>query len=191
MGRANETRTRTGSPFSSIDRGVSDSLTPRVSVNHGMTIMPLEDKITRFSPSSHLRFRVSLRLPSHLRFQVLVRLRFRIFEFQSETPSFTQSAFHPRFQVSLRRSSVKIQPKLTSPVPSFSATSEPSPIPSFSPTSLPNFRVSVRDSKLHSVRFSSEVPSFSPAVLCEDSAQAHISGSEFLCDFRAISDSKF
>ncbi|PKI65878.1 hypothetical protein CRG98_013730 [Punica granatum] len=45
MGRANETHTRTGSPFPSIDRGVSDSLTPRVSVNRGMTIMPLDDKL--------------------------------------------------------------------------------------------------------------------------------------------------
>ncbi|PKI34664.1 hypothetical protein CRG98_044945, partial [Punica granatum] len=44
MGCANETRIRTGGPFPLVDRGVSNSLTPRVSVNHGMTIMPL-DKI--------------------------------------------------------------------------------------------------------------------------------------------------
>ncbi|PKI71431.1 hypothetical protein CRG98_008168 [Punica granatum] len=47
MGRANETRTRTGCPFSFIVLGISNSLKPRVSVNHGMTIMPLEDKIAR------------------------------------------------------------------------------------------------------------------------------------------------
>ncbi|PKI64479.1 hypothetical protein CRG98_015127 [Punica granatum] len=29
MGRANETRTRTGCPFLTIDRGVSNSLTPK------------------------------------------------------------------------------------------------------------------------------------------------------------------
>ncbi|PKI61302.1 hypothetical protein CRG98_018293 [Punica granatum] len=43
-GRANETRTRTGRSFPSIDRGVSDSLMPRISVNRGMTIMPLIGK---------------------------------------------------------------------------------------------------------------------------------------------------
>ncbi|PKI59050.1 hypothetical protein CRG98_020558 [Punica granatum] len=41
-GRANETRTRTGCPFSSIDRGVSVSLTPRMSANHEMMVMPFE-----------------------------------------------------------------------------------------------------------------------------------------------------
>ncbi|PKI39663.1 hypothetical protein CRG98_039948 [Punica granatum] len=44
MGRTNETRARTGRPFSSIDRGVFDSLMPRISVNHGMTIMPLSGR---------------------------------------------------------------------------------------------------------------------------------------------------
>ncbi|PKI72889.1 hypothetical protein CRG98_006757 [Punica granatum] len=44
LGRTNETRARTGRPFSSIDRGVSDSLMPRISVNHGMTIMPLSGR---------------------------------------------------------------------------------------------------------------------------------------------------
>ncbi|PKI39331.1 hypothetical protein CRG98_040279 [Punica granatum] len=48
MGRANETRPRTGCPFSFIFLGVSNSLSPRVSVNHGMTIIPLEDKIATF-----------------------------------------------------------------------------------------------------------------------------------------------
>ncbi|PKI48411.1 hypothetical protein CRG98_031197 [Punica granatum] len=48
MGRANETRTRTGGPFPSIDRGVSGFLAPRVSVNQGMTVMPLDDKIVMF-----------------------------------------------------------------------------------------------------------------------------------------------
>ncbi|PKI70962.1 hypothetical protein CRG98_008636 [Punica granatum] len=42
MGRVNETRTRTGCPFSFIVLGVSISLMPRVSVSHGMTIMPLD-----------------------------------------------------------------------------------------------------------------------------------------------------
>ncbi|PKI50529.1 hypothetical protein CRG98_029083 [Punica granatum] len=44
MGRTNETRARTGRPFLSIDRDVSDSLMPRISVNHGMTIMPLSGR---------------------------------------------------------------------------------------------------------------------------------------------------
>ncbi|PKI49799.1 hypothetical protein CRG98_029808 [Punica granatum] len=48
MGRVNETHTRTGSPFPSIDRGVSGSLAPRVPVNQGMTVMPLDDKIVMF-----------------------------------------------------------------------------------------------------------------------------------------------
>ncbi|PKI74288.1 hypothetical protein CRG98_005313 [Punica granatum] len=48
MGCANETRTRTGGPFLLVDRGVSNSLTPRVSVNHGMTVMPLDNKIVVF-----------------------------------------------------------------------------------------------------------------------------------------------
>ncbi|PKI73576.1 hypothetical protein CRG98_006024 [Punica granatum] len=41
MGHANETRTRTGCPFLSTDRGVSVSLTPRISADHEMTVMPL------------------------------------------------------------------------------------------------------------------------------------------------------
>ncbi|PKI49535.1 hypothetical protein CRG98_030072 [Punica granatum] len=48
MGRANETHTRMGGPFPLVDRGVSISLTPRVSINHGMTIMPLDNKIVVF-----------------------------------------------------------------------------------------------------------------------------------------------
>ncbi|PKI48755.1 hypothetical protein CRG98_030856 [Punica granatum] len=48
MGRANETRTRTGCSFPSIDRGVSDFLAPRISVNYGMMIMPLDVKIAMF-----------------------------------------------------------------------------------------------------------------------------------------------
>ncbi|PKI59460.1 hypothetical protein CRG98_020150 [Punica granatum] len=43
MGHANETCTRTGCPFLSIDRGVSVSLTPRISADHEMTVMPLGD----------------------------------------------------------------------------------------------------------------------------------------------------
>ncbi|PKI52412.1 hypothetical protein CRG98_027193 [Punica granatum] len=54
MGRANETRTRTGCPFPSIDRGVYDSLVPTVSVNYGMTIMPLDDKIAMFVYKSEI-----------------------------------------------------------------------------------------------------------------------------------------
>ncbi|PKI76944.1 hypothetical protein CRG98_002654 [Punica granatum] len=45
MGHANETRTRTGCPFLSIDRGVSVSLTPRISADHEMTVMPLGGKM--------------------------------------------------------------------------------------------------------------------------------------------------
>ncbi|PKI49594.1 hypothetical protein CRG98_030017 [Punica granatum] len=44
MDRTIETRTRTGRSFPSIDRGVSDSLMPRISVNHEMTTMPLSGK---------------------------------------------------------------------------------------------------------------------------------------------------
>ncbi|PKI54926.1 hypothetical protein CRG98_024685 [Punica granatum] len=54
MGRANETHTRTGCPFPTIDRGVSDSLAPRVSVNYEMTIMPLDDKIAMFVYKSEI-----------------------------------------------------------------------------------------------------------------------------------------
>ncbi|PKI54927.1 hypothetical protein CRG98_024678 [Punica granatum] len=54
MGRVNETRTRTGCPFPSIDRGVSDFLAPRVSVSHGMMIMPL-DKIAMFGYKFEVR----------------------------------------------------------------------------------------------------------------------------------------
>ncbi|PKI40722.1 hypothetical protein CRG98_038903 [Punica granatum] len=45
MGHVNETRTRMGCPFLSIDRGVSVSLTPRRSLDYEMTIMPLDDKV--------------------------------------------------------------------------------------------------------------------------------------------------
>ncbi|PKI62014.1 hypothetical protein CRG98_017600 [Punica granatum] len=44
MGRANETCTRTGCPLSFMALGVSYSLKPRVSVNHGITVMPLDSK---------------------------------------------------------------------------------------------------------------------------------------------------
>ncbi|PKI55405.1 hypothetical protein CRG98_024178 [Punica granatum] len=44
MGRTIETRTRMGRSFPSIDRGVSDSLMLMISVNHGMTTMPLSGK---------------------------------------------------------------------------------------------------------------------------------------------------
>ncbi|PKI36630.1 hypothetical protein CRG98_042983 [Punica granatum] len=67
MGRAKEARTRTHSPFPSIDRGVSDSLAPRVSVNHGMTIMPLDNKIAMFvyklEVASHERVQEGLSYP--------------------------------------------------------------------------------------------------------------------------------
>ncbi|PKI58416.1 hypothetical protein CRG98_021174 [Punica granatum] len=44
IGRMDETRARMGRPFSSIDRGVSDSLMPRILVNHGITVMPLSGR---------------------------------------------------------------------------------------------------------------------------------------------------
>ncbi|PKI77639.1 hypothetical protein CRG98_001977 [Punica granatum] len=40
-GHANKTRTRTGCPSPTINRGVSISLTPRMSTNHETTVMPL------------------------------------------------------------------------------------------------------------------------------------------------------
>ncbi|PKI51927.1 hypothetical protein CRG98_027683 [Punica granatum] len=43
-GRANETHPRTGCPFSPMDRGVSNFLTSRMWMNHGMTVMPLDNK---------------------------------------------------------------------------------------------------------------------------------------------------
>ncbi|PKI70904.1 hypothetical protein CRG98_008699 [Punica granatum] len=47
MGRANETLARTGCPFPSIDRGVSDPLMPWISTNREKTTMPLVGKTNR------------------------------------------------------------------------------------------------------------------------------------------------
>ncbi|OWM85511.1 hypothetical protein CDL15_Pgr019135 [Punica granatum] len=71
----------------------------------------------------------------------------------------------------LRRSSVKIQPKLR----------RPSSCSDFRFRSS-DFRVSVRDSELHSVRFSSEVPSFSPSF--SPRFRVSVLNSDFLCSFK-------